>query len=100
MSAVAFHLRDTQASYLERKAEQDGVTESMVLREILDTYSDAVATPPSVRPRKASKNVVLGVHQIAILDALCVRWGLTRSDVVRRIIDDARCAITIYGRVG
>lgn len=44
----------------------------------------------SVPARKERKHYTLSADCLAFIDKLGVQWGLERSDVIRRLVDDAQ----------
>lgn len=84
-------LRTTHLRYLRMKADHDGISLSRALAGIIAAQApDASRT--LCRIEKVWVHLNLQPDHMEALDALAVRMGLTRSDVVRRLIDQARGA--------
>lgn len=88
--AVELRLRTPQAAYLERLAGATDTDESRALRRLIDRrIAQDVEPPPSSPAKKQRKHLKLGRRHVAFLDKIRDRLGLSRSDMARRIIDDA-----------
>lgn len=88
---VTLRLRSPQAAFLEFLANKHEVDESKIVRRlIVKRINEDQAPVLADNAVKRRKHLVLGLRHIAYLDKLCRRYGLSRSDVVRRLIDDAR----------
>jgi hypothetical protein len=83
-------LRSRQVQYLEYIAERDDLPLSHALEKVLSCAMSAEAPETSRRTVKIRKHFSLGVVHIEFLDTLAARLGLLRSDVARRLIDEAR----------
>lgn len=88
-STVDVTLRSTQADYIAYLARREDISQSKALGLILEDWASKV--PDGIRraPRKARKHFWIKPHHLALLDTLAARWGLSRSDVARRLIDAA-----------
>jgi hypothetical protein len=82
-------LRTQQLQYLEYLAERDELPLSRALARIIDRCAEVPWSHPVNPTKKARKHFFLAPKHIALLDQLSVIWGLPRSDVARRLIDEA-----------
>lgn len=87
-ASVDLRLRTQQALYLRRAAERDDVTLSDVFANIVERYAEIARHAPR-SPRKDRCHVSISPEHLTILNKLSVMWGLSRSDVARRLIDGA-----------
>lgn len=83
------YLRSPQLAYLRRISEREGVSLSQALGSIIETQAE-VASDQSSSSRKARTTLTLEPAQLALLDRLALKLGLSRSDVARRLIDHAQ----------
>ncbi len=88
---VTLLLRSPQVIYLEYLAERDASSLSSALEWVIRDRMAAIPALIIVNPAlKARKTCTLTPECVAYLDRLSGQWGLERSDVVRRIVDDAK----------
>ncbi len=86
-------LRTPQANYLRRFADTEGVTFSRALAMIIAEYAEQSFDLQTNRPvQKVRQHFFLTEDHLATLDRLTVDFGLSRSEVARRLIDRARGA--------
>lgn len=83
-------LRTSQVDYLEYLAECWEAPFSRALRRLIDSRIAAEMDAPSRPPRKFRKHVKLEAHHLTFIDKIAAREGLSRSDIARRLIDEAR----------
>jgi hypothetical protein len=80
-------LRTRHAAYLRRLANREDVSLSrafaMVVEDILP------APTPTNSPAKVRAKMVICPENLAVLDKLARDGGISRSDVARRLIDEA-----------
>lgn len=86
---VDLYLRSKQVGYLEYLAERHDCHLSHAVGQIVGRARQTVDVE-TVRPQeKVRIHLVLDVTHLSFIDRLGVVWGIWRSDVVRRLIDDA-----------
>lgn len=83
-------LRSQQVAYLRLVGEREDLPASHVLSRIIEANAHIAPSGGALVARKARLHVFLNLTCLAILDALARRWGLSRSDVVMRLVDDAQ----------
>lgn len=83
-------LRTPQVRYLEYLAERDAgpVSQTLdwIIRDRMKTTMQVFALPA----KKVRGCYTLSPECLVYVDKLGVQWGLERSDVIRRLIDDAQ----------
>lgn len=82
-------LRTQQARYLERVKEREGLSLSRVFGEILARYTAEVATLPIKPTQKARRHLWIEPRELEILNRLSIKWGVSKGEVARRVIDAA-----------
>lgn len=82
------HLRTPHMRYLRTVAERESMTLSGVFATIIAYHGDVMMQSP-LRVEKVPLHVFMTSDQLAILDRLAVLWGVKRSEVARRLIDQA-----------
>lgn len=86
---VDLTLRTQQIQYLEYLCDRDDVPIGGALGLIIDEFSSK-GIPQRTRPaRKVRKHVLIQKAHLVVIDQLSVLRGLTRSEIVRRLIDAA-----------
>lgn len=91
-------LRSQQIDYLRRVAEREDVSLSRALACIIETYAEIAASKPRRPTRKARTHFHSTPAHVALIDQLTVKWGVRKSEVVRRVIDGALAADPWIGR--
>lgn len=86
---VTVRLLTPQRNYLEYVAERDEISLSRSLGLIIEGHGLGMRAHGRLPVRKTPINFVINLPHLAILDQLAGQWGLTRSDVARRLIDGA-----------
>lgn len=81
-------LRTPHLRYLRRVAEHQDIPISHVFGAILDEY--ASISESAQTPRKELVHLRLNVERIAVWNRLSVTMGVSKAEVARRIIDEAR----------
>lgn len=89
-SHVKLELRSQHSEYLNRVAQREDTTVSAVLAGIIEAYAQPSETESKRSARKARPHLSIKPEHLALLDGLALRLGLSRSDVTRRLIDDAQ----------
>lgn len=88
MSRINVLLRSQQMDYLEYLAERDDTSIGKALGDLIEQHA-----PPEITTRPQGRMVTLHIwvrdDRLAVLDRLVAHWGLSRSDITRRIIDVA-----------
>lgn len=92
---VQFDLRTPHVTYLKALADRREIPRRSISRaigQIIGDLAEEIGTlPPLATPTlKVTKHVSITVTEIESLDQLSMRWGLNRSDVLRRLIDHHR----------
>lgn len=83
--------------YLRYLADRDDISASKALGLLLDGYKDEAAG--SGAPRKVTKrHVCIGPGHLAIIDSLARKWGVSRSYVIRRVIEESNRARACMGQ--
>ncbi len=83
-------LRTPQVDYLDYLSERDSVGLSEALRKVIASAMQRATSEISRPSRKLSRHVCLPQEQIGFIDQLSKSWGVDRSDVTRRLIDEER----------
>jgi hypothetical protein len=86
---VDLTLRTQQADYLEYLADRDETNEAVAFRRILDKRMASQSGIPPSPPQKVRKHYTVMGYHLEFIDRMAAWWGLPRSDVVRRLIDEA-----------
>ena len=86
---IDFTLRSRQVQYLEYLSERDGEPFSHALAKIITWALQNLMVDAPGRTEKVRKHVMIPEECLDFVDILSSRWGLPRSDVVRRLVDDA-----------
>lgn len=84
--SITLHLRTRQSRFLGEVARQKQVSLSKAFSEVLAGYAEPESA--SRRDYKHRTHLVVEPANLAMLDRLALSWGLNRSDVARRIIDE------------
>lgn len=82
-------LRTQHVDYLEYLAERDGITLSHAFSLVLEAFKIAARTRRKPPNKRADKHFSLGDEHHAFLQRLSVDWGVSQSEVARRLIDGA-----------
>ena len=82
------YLRTPHLRYLRAVAEQESITLSGAFAAIINQHGDTMLHSPR-RVEKVVPHVFLTQEQLGILDRLAAHMGITRSDMARRLIDEA-----------
>lgn len=97
--ALMIDLRSQQNDYLDYLAEKaaaralaggegdDEPNRSEALRQVLDRMMEAHPKPDKRMARKERRNFVLTTVHVAFVDGLAARAGISRSEMLRRLID-------------
>lgn len=88
-TTVDLTLRTKQVQYLEYIAERDDIPLSHALGQILASAIETEAPATERKTIKIRKHFSLTIQHVQFLDKLSTRYGLWRSDIARRLIDDA-----------
>ncbi len=83
-------LRTQHVQYLEYIADRDDIPLSHALEKVLADAAAGDAPPNGRRTVKIRKHFSIAVAHVTFLDTMAARLGLWRSDVARRLIDEAR----------
>lgn len=87
---VTLHLRTRQARFLSEVASREDISLSRALARVIESYKpNPTGALPPPRARKAMRHLAITPSHLAVLDKLALDWGLTRTDVARRLIDEA-----------
>ena len=84
---IDLRLRTHHAECLHIIARRDEISVSKAFANILEKHADLTDPSISEPAHKSRLHLWASLTHIAILDRLSVKWGLTRSDVARRLID-------------
>lgn len=76
-------------AYLRRRSEIHGSNLSDALAAVIEEIALGNAACSPRIARKARAHVALSSEHLALIDRQAVRLGVVRSDVVRRLIDEA-----------
>lgn len=82
-------LRDHHVEFLTFLAEESGSTVSVALSKILARTVASPKKSPSKPSKSVRKHLVFIPAQLAMIDRMAVLFGVQRSDIVRRLIDEA-----------
>ena len=82
-----FGLSALYTAWLHIIARRDEISVSKAFANILEKHADLTDPSISEPAHKSRLHLWASLTHIAILDRLSVKWGLTRSDVARRLID-------------
>jgi len=87
---VTLSLRTRQANYLAQIAARKDVSLSRAFAQVIERYRvpPSAASVLAAPPRIARTHFVMDPDHLALIDALALAWGLSRTDVARRIIDE------------
>lgn len=86
---IDIYIRSRQHQYLEYLAERDGCAFSRAFEKIIKLAIQNLILDSPGRTEEIRKHIGIGMPSLEFIDRLSVLWGLPRSDVVRRLIDDA-----------
>lgn len=86
---VDLTLRTQQVHYLEYVSERDDVPLSRALASIIARKMESQRLDGPRPAKKERKHFNILVVHLAFVDRLCITLGLPRSEVVRRLIDEA-----------
>lgn len=86
---VRIRLLNYHVDYLEYVADQDDLTMSKVVADILDAFEEFHPPKHTMPTQKDRVNITLSLTHDQLLDRLSARWGVSRSEVARRLIDRA-----------
>lgn len=89
IAAVDLTLRTQQIVYLEYLSERDDSPLSHALGKIIDKAMLVIVLEQGRPTRKVRKHFSMSPAHVAFIDRLSVKWGIPRSDVARRLIDEA-----------
>ena len=88
---VDVRLRTDRVQYLEYRAQRDEISLSQALESIIDAHAPLPTPRALTRPgRIERKHLTIDGARLAVIDRLALEWGLMRSDVAARLIDEAR----------
>jgi hypothetical protein len=76
-------------AYLERIAERDEVSVSRALANLIDTQIAPASFEVKRPAHKVRRHIWISDEHLELLQRLTARMGLSRSDVVRRLLDGA-----------
>lgn len=89
--SVVLALRTPQAKYLAGRARLTEVALSDIVNDVIANARLTMAPPPESRsPQQRRVHLWMDCENIVFIDELARTWGLSRSDVARRLIDQAR----------
>lgn len=91
-------LRSNQVSYLRYLAEREDASLSAMLGLIIAACADGEGVVNPQHNRQIRLHLSIDGGHLAMLDLLATRWGLRRSDAVRRLVDSARANDPWIGR--
>lgn len=86
--AITVGLRTAHRRYLRRMADHQDISLSDAFGAILDEYASVL--PSAQAPRKELTHLRLDAPRIAILNKLSATMAVSKAEVARRIIDEAR----------
>lgn len=87
---VDFKIRKHHVDYLNRIASIDDTSLSRAFGNLVGRHEGRHAGKENQTPaQKARLDLRVASPHLAIIDRLCMRWGMSRSDVARRLIDGA-----------
>lgn len=86
---VEFILRTQQADYLRYIADRDSTTLSAAFGAIVENYRSRQMPLQARSPQKIRTQLYVATIDRDFLDGLAIVLGVYRSDVARRLIDDA-----------
>lgn len=93
---IGLHLRAPHVDYLERLAEQTGVSLSDAFGMVIEKNA-ALALLTYKPPRKEYKHFTITPRHTEILEKLAVRSGLFKADIARRLIDEEIASDRVLG---
>ena len=85
---ICINLRSRHAEYLEELSAKEAFTQSEVLAALLQRHTSSTDAK-RLSVYKTRKHLGITGENLAILDRLAVQLGFSRSEVVRRLIDEA-----------
>lgn len=89
-------LRADRVRFLEYLADRDGTSVSRALGTVIDFYAPVPTGSAVVDSRERErKHVWIDQDHLAVIDRLAVEWGILRSDVVARLIDEGRRRVPV-----
>lgn len=91
-STIGLTLRTQQADYLERVAESEETSLSQAFGSILEAMAGETDIPAKSPTWRVRKHLVIDPRHQDVLNRLAAKWGLSKSDVARRLIDQASAA--------
>jgi hypothetical protein len=87
---IQLTLRTGQLTYLEYLAERSRITVHHALDLLLLERRKIDSLEAGIPPRKERIDVWLSTEALSFLDQAAVRFGLERSDIARRLIDETQ----------
>ena len=90
-TTLAVELRSPQLAYLEILSMRHDTSISLALARVIDGMM-ARDLPQDGAPKavKVRKHMTISLRHLAFVDMLCLRLGLPRFDIIRRLIDEER----------
>jgi hypothetical protein len=85
---ASLHLRVPHVRYLRYIADRDSIPISGAIAAIIAGHAEA-ALQDRRSVKKARQHFTIQEEHMELLDRLAARLGLTRSDMMRRLIDHA-----------
>lgn len=82
-------LRTRQVQYLEYIAERDDISISHAMQKVIESAIDKIYVDPPLNAQKIRLHLTVAPKCDTYLKLLASRWGIRKSDVARRLIDDA-----------
>lgn len=86
---VQLRLLSHEVKFLERYAAQEEISVSRALGRVIDESAWLPLDTRRKSPSQVNRHLWLTDESLALLERLRARMGLSRSDVVRRILDGA-----------
>lgn len=88
-AAVTVRLTSPQLEHLKQLSQWDDKSLSRCLGEIIERQGGGIRYFPRRPPKNVPVNFVINLPHLVVLDRLAIFWGITRSEVARRLIDSA-----------
>lgn len=86
---AVFDLRTRQLQYLQYLSERDDTPLSHSLSRVIEQAKERIFVDPHIQAKKERKHFSLPASCVAYVTLLASRWGTTKNEVVRRLVDDA-----------
>lgn len=102
--ALDVHLRSQHIEFVKHLAERahepiepekfsiyvNDFTESYVITKLIEHAKQKDASEKSEPSRKVRKHFSVKASDVEFLDRLCTKWGIKRSQVIQRLIEQAQ----------